>query len=256
MERSDFLLGNYDEALKESVANAKAFSSSVNMNWQAIRYMIMMEEYSRAQEALNIAKEAFPGNPIIQAEQIYLYGHAEKYELMYTEIDNYMKANPTDMDYRKIVAYNLIELSRFCYVVDQSAEAFLLLEEEDYNRARELVEKANELYQDEVTESELAYVRQFGEMVDDTGARNNVKPIYILGIVLIVFGIGFPLLLVIGVLLIVAGVVVGKKVNKIPYWRAYRNEIRGFRDADDTASGNILWTIAEFIRSIGEAFTR
>lgn len=78
-------------------------------------------------------------------------------------MEAYIQQHPSDTAYRQQMAYNLIELSNYCYRYDTESEMQLIIDQADYNRCLELVSMANSIYQDDYTRSALEDVKYYGE---------------------------------------------------------------------------------------------
>ena len=261
MSRSYYMLGDYDEAVETAEKGSDVFASSVILHWLSIRLLIQLEDYDTAQQKLNKAMSDFAGNAQFAAEQVYLYAHAEKTELMLQTIKSYLTENPNDLDYRRYVANNLFDISNQCYLYDSASDMLLLTEESAFIRCYTLIKLANEIYQDEYLRDELEYVEQFGQMIFDEDHKGLIWFYRIAGVLSAIGGIsgivgGAPsgwIFVGLGLLLeLAAGLV--KKISYRPYWKIYRDAYRGFKESDDGILYNLLelpWTI---IKTILEAF--
>ncbi len=265
ISRSYFMMGDYDEALETVGKATDIYTSSLYLRWLNIRFSVMTENFNEAQDKLNKAMDDFNSHSQLAAEQVYLYGYAERDDLLKTTIDSYIRANPNDADYRKYVAYNLVEISQQCYVYDSNAEMMLLTEEDSYNRCLNLVMMANSIYQDEYVQNELNYVQKFGETVFDDDHKG-LKWFYRLsGIAAIIVGIinfssmlegkgSWPLVVFLIGILFQGAVFLVNKVSYRPYWKVYRDYYRGFKESDDGALYNILVLPWELVKQIFGSF--
>ena len=266
ISRSYFMLGDYDEAVDSVSKAAGIYQSSLHLRWLNIRFLTMTENFNEAQAKLNEAMRDFDNDSMLAAEQIYLYGYAERFDMLKDTIDSYISRNPNDMNYRRYVAHNLIEIAQQCYVYDSAAEMLLLTEEESYNRCLELVTLANTIFQDEYVQNELEYVKEFGEEVFDDDHKG-LKRFYRIGcILLILFGIIlitdlfeggsiYPPIIVIGIGVLfqyAAGLV--DKCSYRPYWKVYRDTYRGFKEHDDGILYNVLMLPWEIVKQVFGAF--
>ena len=91
------------------------------------------------------------------------------------------------------MAYNLIELSNYCYRYDTESEMQLIIDQADYNRCLELVSMANSIYQDDYTRSALEDVKYYGERDYDEESKV-IKKTY-LGVSAVMGLVGFISLL-------------------------------------------------------------
>jgi tetratricopeptide (TPR) repeat protein len=266
ISRSYFMMGDYDEAI-ESIANATLiYPNSLHLRWLNIRFLTMTENIDEAQALLNASLDDFNNHAQLAAEQVYLYGYAERDDLLEAAIRKYMERNPNDMDYRRYVAHNLVEIAQQCYVYDTAADMMLITEEASYNRCVKLLTTANSIYQDEYIQNELNYVLQFGELVYDAD-HNGLKLFYrIVGFILIgVAAYNLPAALdgenvsrtltVAGIGILMQGLAsLVKKISYRPYWKVYRDTYRGFKESDDGALYNILMLPWDMVKQIFDAF--
>ena len=245
--RSQFMLGDYDDAIQSAENAAHSFAASLHLRWSYIRFLIMIEDYKKAQEMLYEAEKDFSSASLLKAEQVYLYGHAGNIDRMHSLINDYVASHPYDNEFRRYTAENLINLSQNCWLIDSAAGIMVITEADAYNRCLDFVSTANSLYQDESTKRELNDIRQLGELVDDEDLIRHKRFYHIGGAVLAFIGIAIPnttgfirfILITVGVLMQFLGVLV-KKVGQRAYWEVYRDHYRGFKEKADGALYNIL----------------
>ena len=269
LSKSLFILGDYDDALQAADTGATAYGSNLNLQWLSIRFRVQMERYQEAQQRINNLRKIHGPFTQLAAEQVYLYYFAEKDEQGKNFLDKFMASHPSDTDFRKQTANNLIDISHQMYAYDADADMLLITEKEDYERALKLVTQANQLYQDPYTLQELETVKQFGKKEFDKthrGARN----IYFLGGIFMIlaalytmFGsnaviaenttYGCMILCALGLLGILLGFVI-HKISMRPVWQMYRDEYRGFHEGDDKFLYTILAAPWEFSKMIGWSF--
>lgn len=269
LSKSLFILGDYDDALQAADTGATAYGSNLNLQWLSIRFRVQMERYQEAQQRINNLRKIHGPFTQLAAEQVYLYYFAEKDEQGKNFLDKFMASHPSDADFRKQTANNLIDISHQMYAYDADADMLLITEKEDYERALKLVTQANQLYQDPYTLQELETVKQFGKKEFDKthrGARN----IYFLGGIFMIlaalytmFGsnaviaenttYGCMILCALGLLGILLGFVI-HKISMRPVWQMYRDEYRGFHEGDDKFLYTILAAPWEFSKMIGWSF--
>lgn len=249
--RSMFMLGDYMESVDAVDQGAKAFPSAMELHWLSIRFRIQLEMYEEAQDLLNQAIQHFGKHPQLMAEQVYLYLYAEKEKQAKQSIEEYLKENPNDMEYRQYISYNLVEIVNMYYKYDSNAEMLLITEEDIYNKCLELITLANQYYQDDYTKAELDKVTQFGKKEYD---KEN-KPMRICYIIITALAAlagvsalfsGEGAILAIPYLVVaILGVFVVKLVDKYsyrPYWQIYRDYYRGYKERNDS----FIFTILSF----------
>ncbi len=240
ISRSQFMTGDYQESLETLDQGAEIYQGSQSLWWLRIRTRIQMERYEEAQTLLNQALDRFRGSSRFEAEQAYLYFHAEKPDLGNRTMEAYIQQHPSDTAYRQQMAYNLIELSNYCYRYDTESEMQLIIDQADYNRCLELVTAANRIYQDDYTRSALEDVKYYGEREYDEEAKV-IKKTYLgvsavagaVGLLTLLGGSGVALLF-----FVIAGIFLGfrKVIDKnsyLPRWQLNRDYYRGFKETGD-----------------------
>lgn len=247
MTRSYFMLGDYYESLDAVDKGANIFQNAVGLWWLRIRIRIMMEMYDEAQAELNEALVKFQQNPQFAAEQAYLYFHSGQFDVGKRIIDSYLSQNPSDMQYRQYVAYNLIEISNYCYKYDSQAEIACIVKQQDYEQCLQLVTWANEYYQDDYTLEVLQDIQSYGELKYDED--NKIKSIAYMGVTILAAVVGLCMLIggaegaYIAFIIAAIGFVFKKVIDKYSYcavWEINRDYYRGYKEN----SGNWLYNIA------------
>lgn len=247
MTRSYFMLGDYYESLDAVDKGANIFQNAIGLWWLRIRIRIMMEMYDEAQAELNEALNKFQQNPQFAAEQAYLYFHSGQFDVGKRIIDSYLSQNPSDMQYRQYVAYNLIEISNYCYKYDSQAEIACIIKQQDYEQCLQLVTWANEYYQDDYTLEVLQDIQSYGELKYDED--NKIKSIVYMGVTILAAVVGLCMLIggaegaYIAFIIAAIGFVLKKVIDKYSYcaiWEINRDYYRGYKEN----SGNWLYNIA------------
>lgn len=270
---SYFKMGDYDEAIINVEKSSAMFSKSVSLAWMNIRYLTMIENFDAAQAKLNTAMKNFAGSALIAAEQIYLYGYAERDDLVRQTIEEYLKRNPNDMEYRRYAANNLKAISELCYVyavpddnefyyVNDNEYSYayspdnersvkrILIEETAFNRCLNFSNMANEIYQDENIISMVDYIKQFGEMVFDDERKGIIRFYRWSGIALVAIGLYLlinksvnvvVILILIGIGILCQGAVaLLTKISYCPKWMKCRDDVRHYKENDDGFIYNLL----------------
>lgn len=267
--KSMFIQGDYDDALQVADTGASAFGSNLSLQWLTIRFRVQMEQYQEAQLRINNLRKIHGPFSQLAAEQVYLYYFAEKDEQGKNFIDKFMASHPSDANFRKQTANNLIDISHQMYTYDADADMLLITEKDEYERALKLVTQANQLYQDPYTLQELETVKQFGNKEFDKTHRGARNVYYLAGIFMILAGIytmfgsnaviaentmfGCVILGAIGLFSILLGFIV-HRISMRPVWQIYRDEFRGFHESDDKFLYTILAAPWEFSKMIGWSF--
>lgn len=240
ISRSQFMEGDYTESLETLDQGAEIYQGSQTLWWLRIRMHIRMEQYEEAQTLLNRALERFRGYIRFEAEQAYLYFHAEKSKLGNRTMEAYLQQHPSDNEYRQQMAYNLIELSNYCYRYDTESEMQMIIDQKDYDRCLELVSAANRIYQDDYTKAALEDVRYYGERDYDEESKV-IKKTYmgisaavgLIGLSALLKGSGAALiLLAVAALFLVFRRVIDKN-SYLPRWQLNRDYYRGYKETGD-----------------------
>lgn len=256
--RSLLMLGDYDEALESASKSAEAFQSSVSLWWLQIRIAVMMEMYDKAQTKLNEALARFGQSAQFQAEQAYLYFHAHKVDLGERMVEQYIQAHPNDSDYRRIMAYNLLEIANMYYKYDTNSDMLLITEESDYKDCLRLLTLANKYYQDDYLSKELEAIKQFGETELDEECRRMRNTYIVVAVLPILFNVFISSSFSMEVTLIVLAVAawfglsafIVTKYGTRPYWQIYRDHYRGFKQHDESLLFSIVSYPYELISSL------
>lgn len=267
--KSLFVLGDYDDALQIVDRGATAYANNLPLQWLSIRFRVQMEHYQDAQKRINDLRKIHGPFSQLAAEQVYLYYFAEKDEQGKNFLDKFMASHPSDTDFRKQTANNLIDISHQMYTYDADADMLLITEKDEYERALKLVTQANQLYQDPYTLQELETVKQFGNKEFDKTHRGARNVYYLMGIFMIFAGLytmfgsnvvlaentmfGCVILWAIGLISFLLGFVV-HRISMRPVWQIYRDEFRGFHESDDKFLYTILAAPWEFSKMIGWSF--
>lgn len=240
ISRSQFMLGDYLESLETLDQGAEIYRGAQNLWWLRIRTRIRLEQYQEAQTLLNQALEQFRGSTRFEAEQAYLYFHAEQPELGKRTMETYIQQHPSDTAYRQQMAYNLIELANYCYRYDTEAEMQMIIDQADYERCLELVSMANRIYQDDYTKSSLEDVKYYGEREYDEESKI-IKKTYLgvsavmglIGLISLLKGSGVALifLAVAGLFLVFRKVI--DKNSYLPRWQLNRDYYRGYKETGE-----------------------
>lgn len=245
--RSYFMLGDYNQSLEAADKGADIFRNTISLWWLRIRLRILMEMYDDAQAELNTAYTIFGQHPQLAAEQAHLYFHAGQFDEGKRLVDSYLSANPSDMKYRQYVAYNLIDISNYCYKYDSQAEVFCIVKQQDYEQCLQLVTLANGYYQDDYTLEVLQDIQSFGEIQYDED--NKIKSVAYMGVTILSAIVGICMLIggaegaYIAFIIAAIGFVLKKVIDKYSYcavWELNRDYYRGYKEN----TGNWLYNIA------------
>lgn len=247
--KSYFMLGEYSEAAELLAKGCKAFSNSVDLRWLYIRYLIQMERYSEAQQALNEAKNIFVENSLFYAEQVYLYLYADRDDLAIDEIKKYITQKPTDLQYRKYLSDNIIDISNMCYVYDQEAEMNIIADKDDYERCYNLLSISNQLYQNKTTLSKYEDIKAFSTKYHDKNTRilQIIYGLIALASLYAVFEGAYPMIIV--AIIFALFVFIVRKYSFRPLWQIYRDKYRGIPEYEDSIVYMIAMIPRDFVSS-------
>ena len=253
--RSHFMLGDYDEAVQDADRGAKAFNSSMDLQWLRIHFRIMMEEYQDAQALLNSMLERGGSCSLFYAEQAYLYVYSKQDQVAERYINQYIQNNPTDTSFKKYVAYDLVEVAQQSYLYDSNSGLMVITEKESYKRALLLTTLANQLYQDDYICNELQKVNFLGHKEydqDHDWLRNfYIGATAVFGVIALLAKGNSVMPIMVGIAAfcaVLAYVVV--RTGYLPYWQICRDEYRGFKDSEDGIVYNLLLLPVHVFRAL------
>lgn len=221
------------------------------------------KDYNKAQSYVNRILEIDADSAIAASEQSYLYMSTGKQDLAYKMIDDYIEKHPSDMEFRKDCAYDMIGYSYSCYTKDPESGAYVIASEEDYQKCLDTCNKAMSIYNDENVQDALDNAKAFGTIEFNDENNESIKWSFIGGAVFWItaifsapqilsgggdFGtivsniIGLLLIFAFGGILIYCGVKL-KKVSYRPYWQINKFILTGQREKEEARYiliGNIL----------------
>lgn len=239
-----YMLGDYDDALKIIDTASQAFPMSINLKFSDIRLNILLDHFNEAQALLNKAIADFPDNPVFVSEQLYLYLAAGKADLAKKFIDDYIKTKPSDSEFRRLTAENLIEIASQNYVIEPESGQHFPITQEKYDLCLKLITWANQIWQDQNTLAALKHIKELGVETFDQTQIKNIIICLIIGIAFAIVAFngagnfsGFIKLLCTtpsGVLFAIPlffAFSIWRKSRR-PLWKEYRDILRGYSDAD------------------------
>ncbi|MCD7764120.1 MAG: hypothetical protein LUI14_13190 [Lachnospiraceae bacterium] len=210
------------------------------------------KDFNRAQRYVNRMMEIDPQSPLAISEQSYLYLNTGREDLAYQMIDDYMEKHPSDVQFRKDCAHDLIGHSYSYYTKDPSSEGYVIASEENYNKCLDICNKAAGIYNDENVRTALDTATSFGQTVFNDENLEGILWLLIGGLVyaivgLVLAGSGFStigqagiLALFIGALMSSPVLLIGilllfcawrlREVSYRPYWQIYKFIITGERE--------------------------
>lgn len=235
-----YMMGDYDDALNIMNRAAKAFPMSVDLRFRAIRFNILLDYFNEAQALLNNALVDFPNHPLFTSEQIYLYLAAGKLDLVKKFIDEYISKKPSNSEFRRLTAENLIDIATQHYVIDSESGQRFPITQAKYDFCFKLITWANQLWQDQGTLAELSHIRELGCIQFDYSQIRRILICIGISIALMCFSfkiargdikeVFFSPLAVLIILLLCTAFAIWRKSRR-PLWMKYRDSLRGYSDA-------------------------
>lgn len=235
-----YMMGDYDDALHIINKAAKAFPMSIDLRFRDIRFNILLDHFNEAQSLLNEAIRDFPDNPVFASEQIYLYLAAGKFDLAKKFIDEYIQTKPSDSEFRRLTAENLIDIATQNYVIDPESGQQFPITQANYDLCFRLITWANQIWRDQNTLAALDHIRELGSMHFDQRQVGKIALCLAISALMIFFTADFwqhdfikslftPMTILI-VIPIGFAFAIFKKSRR-PLWMEYRDILRGYSDA-------------------------
>ena len=235
-----YMMGDYDDALNIMNRAAKAFPMSVDLRFRNIRFNVLLDHFNEAQSILNNTLIDFPDNPLFASEQIYLYLAAGNIDLAKKFIDEYILTKPSNSEFRRLTAENLIDIATQQYVIDSESGQRFPISQAKYDFCLKLITWANQLWQDQGTLGELNHIRELGCVQFDYSQMGRILICIGISIVMIFLSykpaasnikeILFSPLPVLIALPMCAAFAIWRKSRR-PLWMKYRDILRGYSDA-------------------------
>ncbi len=265
------IVGDTENAVRTAEENVRLHSKNMDALGLAARIVYSgKHDFEKAQGYVNQMLEIDAENSTAIGTQVYLHLREGHDDLAYSMIDQYVGAHPSDEDFRRSAAYDIIGTGDTCYeFVDvEGSTVCLFSKKEDYERYLNLSKKAVSVYSDENTKLSLDLAEAYGEIQYNEDNRENIKWCFIgAAFFLLYVPIVFSLLgdspitsvlpaIILGILAVVVGVML-HSVSKRPYWQVIRYYLTGQREPKEAVFvivGSILggwlrisWQLAKFI---------
>lgn len=155
--------GDYSASIDTVDKALAVYVDNTYFLWLSARINTIVERYDVAQQKINRMLELDPNSSQAHAEQIHFYMYAEKENIAFQQIDQYIAQNPNDTDFKRETAYNLISFTNTCYLEDADTGSLVIADKKSYTKCMSLCQKAYSLYQDEYTKSNLESAQFFGQ---------------------------------------------------------------------------------------------
>lgn len=205
------------------------------------RYSTDVGAYEYAQGYINRMLEVYPKNPTATSEQCYLYEQMGKEEMAFKLIDEYLEKNPTDEEFRRACAYDLVALSHSFYIEDSSSGSMIIASQEKYEKCLATCNKANEIYRDNMTESVLQNAKFFGQTKYNDENLRHTLALFGGGLIYGLLGLsifhvgpnpGAGMMLTLSLLLFYSGIRL-TQVSFRPYWQINKFFMTGKRERSE-----------------------
>lgn len=186
LARCHYDMQNYPKAIEAVDAGLSVFKDNLDLIWLGARIATVgTQDYDDAQQRVNKLIELAPNNSIGHSEQIYLHLRKGDEDLAFQEIDTYIADHPTDVDFKRGVAYDIDSYSNSCYYYDQTQNATFIADKQSYEKCVKLRTKASQIYSDEYTKKQLENAQYFGKKEWDSWNIESIKSLSIYGAILL-----------------------------------------------------------------------
>ena len=248
LAQSYFMSGQGDATIATVEDYVKAFPMEGTALDLGVRYYIQVRnDFNKAQEYMNRILEIDESSPLAALDQSYIYLAENNLDMAFQVIDGYVAAHPSDMDFRRDSAYDIIGFCARMYHSVDGSDALFLTSAEEQATCKKLADKAASIYQDPDIQTYVDYTNYMGKIEFNEDNKSIIGwsifagVVYLIGAVIAVgatantrssisSAIG-PMLFLI--LLAAACFVIGGgliKVSKRPYWQIYKYELTGERE--------------------------
>ena len=154
-----------------------------------------MGDANMAQGYINHMMEIDPESPEAAVEQSHLYVKADKQDLAYQLIDEYLEKHPNNMEFRRDVAYDMIGQSFEQYTKDPNGDGFYIASKEAYEKCLDICGKAKSIYSDSNVDQALENAKSFGQVEFNDENREDIKWLFIGALI---YFVGFIMVLGVG----------------------------------------------------------
>ncbi len=176
LAQSYFALNDADKSLKTVEDGLQVHPDNLPLLRAGSRFANEgKHDYDRAQSYVNRMMEIDPENSLTISEQSYLYMSCGKEDLAYQMIDDYVEKHPSDQDFRKDCAYDLVGHSYSYYTKDPNGDAYVIASQEDYQKCLDTCNKAASLHNDENVQTALETAKYFGTTEFNEDNRESIR---------------------------------------------------------------------------------
>lgn len=180
--------GDYSASIDTVDKALTVYIDNTYFLWLSARINTIVERYDVAQQKINRMLELDSNSSQAHAEQIHFYMYAEKEDIAFQQIDQYVAQHPDDIDFKRETAYNLISFTNTCYLEDADTGSLVIADKKSYTKCMSLCQKAYSLYQDEYTKSNLESAKFFGQREFNHNNSYELKWLWGTGILFLIAG--------------------------------------------------------------------
>lgn len=173
--------GDYSHSIETVDKALSVYIDNEYFLWLSARINTIVERYDVAQQRINRMLELDPNSSQAHAEQIHFYMYADKEEIAFQQIEQYISQNPGDVAFKQETAYNLISFTNTCYLEDPETGSLVIADKASYTRCITLCQKAYSIYQDEYTKDNLESAQYFGQREFNSNNSYELKWLWGLG---------------------------------------------------------------------------
>lgn len=226
LAQSYYALHNADQSLRVIDSGLQVHPNNLFLLRAGARFANEgKKDFDRAQKYINNMMEIDPESSLAYSEQSYLYLNEGKEDLAFSTIDKYMEKHPSDSEFRKGCAYDLLSHSYGFYTQDLTTGDMVIASKQDYEKNLETCEKAASLYSDDTIKSALNNAKFFGTTQFNYENLEGIMWLVVGGIVYSLSVVGLPL----GLLLFFCAWRL-RSVSYRPYWQINKFIMTGKRE--------------------------
>ena len=157
--------------------------------------------------------------------------YAQKEDIAFQQIDQYLSQSPNDEAFKRETAYNLISFANTCYLEDSETGSLVIADKNSYLKCLTLCQKAYSLCQDKYTKENLESAQYFGQREYNHNNSYELKwlwPLSVLSIFALVPAFGYIssftdfLVILLGLCVYLVPAILLTIVSFRPYWQINR----------------------------------
>lgn len=207
------------------------YTDNMYFLWLSARINTIVQQFETAQERINRMLELDPNSSQAHAEQVHFYMYAQKEDIAFQQIDQYLSQSPNDEAFKRETAYNLISFANTCYLEDSETGSLVIADKNSYLKCLTLCQKAYSLCQDKYTKENLESAQYFGQRKYNHNNSYELKwlwPLSVLSIFALVPAFGYIssftdfLVILLGLCVYLVPAILLTIVSFRPYWQINR----------------------------------